>query len=309
MEAGVCKYFIWIFFMSLTVDDLQLLVDIVACGSFSQAAARRAWSQPQVSQRVAALETELGVQLFTRHRRGALPTSAAQAFLPAARQALDALAQGRAALLGTPALPRVHLACMPSLASVVFGPLMVALAHAPIEIRCRTDHSPNIMEQLLGGQAQLGFVLKCPPIAGIHMERIWRSPIVPVVSKRHPLARGGAKTLADIANADLAPQYWGDACDELMALLHARRNVHHPIHAIQPASAARELALAHGFLTFVPEVVVKRDLREGRLVKLALSDLPLWEWDVMMAWRSGKRADPAKQRVLDAVRAMAPDWA
>ena len=59
--------------------------------------------------------------------------------------------------------------------------------------------------------------------------------------------------------------------------------------AIQPASAAREMAMEHGFLTFMPEVAVKRDLREGRLIKLQVSDLPVWEWEVMMAWRSGKR--------------------
>ncbi len=29
----------------------------------------------------------------------------------------------------------------------------------------------------------------------------------------------------------------------------------------------------------------------------------------MVAWRSGKRVDDSKQRVLDTVRAMAADWA
>ena len=41
--------------MAISLDALALLIDIVDCGSFSQAAARRGWSQPQVSQRVALL--------------------------------------------------------------------------------------------------------------------------------------------------------------------------------------------------------------------------------------------------------------
>ena len=69
------------------------------------------------------------------------------------------------------------------------------------------------------------------------------------------------------------------------------------------------MALEHGFLTFMPEVAVKRDLRECRLVKLDLQDMPVSEWEVMVAWRSGKRVDASKQRVLDTVRAMAADWA
>jgi DNA-binding transcriptional LysR family regulator len=164
------------------------------------------------------------------------------------------------------------------------------------------------MEELLTGKSQLGFVIKCPPMAGIQMEKLWRSPIVAVVHKSHPLAKSKPRTLAEVANARLAPQSWGDACYLLIDLLRTLRTVPGPIHTVQPASAAREMALEHGFLTFMPEVAVKRDLREGRLVKLDLQDLPLWEWEVMVAWRSGKRVDANKQMVLDTVRAMAPDW-
>ena len=56
-----------------------------------------------------------------------------------------------------------------------------------------------------------------------------------------------------------------------------------PIHAVQPASVAREMALEHGFLTFMPEVAVKREPRGGKLVNLNLQHLSLWEWEVMVA--------------------------
>jgi DNA-binding transcriptional LysR family regulator len=288
--------------MSLSVDDLAVLVEIVESGSFSQAAARRRWSQPQVSQRVAALEGQLGVQLFARHRRGATPTPACQIFLPSAQQALAAIETGRQAVQGAPALPQVTLACVPSLTSLIFGPLLPKLADAPLEIRCSTDHSPVIMDKLLTGRAQLGFVLKCPAIAGIQLERLYVSPIVAVVRRGHPLARRRALNLADVANARLAPQFWGEPCDELIRLLRAHRRSDSAIHAIQPASAAIELALEHGFLTFMPEMAAARQLKLGNLVKLEIADLPHWEWEAMVAWRSGKRPDAAKQRVLQAVR-------
>ncbi|MEN9868194.1 MAG: hypothetical protein RL748_3784, partial [Pseudomonadota bacterium] len=169
------------------------------------------------------------------------------------------------------------------------------------KIRCATDHSPAIMEHLLTGTAQLGFVLKCPPIAGIQIECIWRSRIVPVVHHSHHLAQAGKLRIADIANELVAPQYWGDVCEDLIKQIRLTRTVHGPIHAIQPASAASEMALEHGYLTFMPEMAVRRDLREGRLVKLELLDLPLWQWEVMMAWRSGKRVDASQQQVLDTI--------
>ncbi|MBY0238462.1 MAG: LysR family transcriptional regulator [Burkholderiaceae bacterium] len=291
---------------AIEFDDLRLLLEIAECGSFSQAAARRRWSQPQVSQRIGALEQQVGAQLFRRHRRGAMPTEACVAFMPSARAALAALDAGRLAVKGAPALPNVTLACLPSLASTVFGALLPALAGAPLEIRCTTDHSPIIMDMLLTDRAQLGFVLNCPAVAGIRLERLCLSPIVAVVRRGHPLAQ--ATTLAAVANAQLAPQYWGSECDTLIALLRAHRTVTQPIHTIQPSSAALELALEHGFLTFMPEMAVARQLRTGQLQRLALTDLPRWEWELMVAWRSGKRPDVAKETVLQQVRALAKDW-
>lgn len=294
--------------MSVALDDLRLLLEVAATGSFSQAAARLGSSQPQVSQRIAALESELGVALFARHRRGAIPTAACEQYLPIARQALHLLDEGRLAVQGAPALPRVTLASLPSLSAVVMGSLLVMLAEAQMEIRCETDHSSVIMQWLLTGEVDVGFVLKCPAVAGIQMEHLCRSPIIAVAAQGHPLADGRSLTLAAIADQRIAPQYWGDECDQLMQQIRRLRQTVQPLHAIQPGSAARELALEHGFITIMPELVVRRDLLVGRLVRLPVADLPDACWQVMMAYRSGKRWHEAKERVLLAARALATEW-
>lgn len=294
--------------MAIDVDDLRLLIDIVECGSFSQAAARRRWSQPQVSQRVAAIEEEAGAPLFYRHRRGASPTAACEAFLPSARLALDALEQGLQAMRGAPRIRTITLASIPSLAPIIFGPALLGLADAAFEIRCTTDHSPQIMELLLTGRAQIGFVLKCPSVAGIQMETLCLSPIIAVAHPCHELASRSALTLADVANARLAPQFWGPDCEALIAQIRSQRTVASPIHTIQPSSAAIELATEHGFITFMPEMAVTKHLADERLVKLDIVDLPASQWEVMVAWRSGKRADAANQVVLDVVRTIAAEW-
>ncbi|MBI3283712.1 MAG: hypothetical protein HYZ65_02510 [Burkholderiales bacterium] len=80
------------------------------------------------------------------------------------------------------------------------------------------------------------------------------------------------------------------------------------MHLVEPASAARELVLEHGFLSFIPEIAIERDLSAGRLIKLQIAALSPCYWDAMMAWRSGKRRDANKQLLLATVRAMAADW-
>ncbi len=81
-----------------------------------------------------------------------------------------------------------------------------------------------------------------------------------------------------------------------------------PLHAVQPASAARDLALEHGFITLMPELAIKRDLEVGRLVRLDVRNLPQEHWDVMMAWRGGKRPNPARETVLATARTLAKRW-
>jgi LysR family pca operon transcriptional activator len=294
--------------MAVSFDDLRLLIEIVDSGSFSQAAALRGWSQPQVSQRVGALEEHVGVPLFRRHRRGATATPACDVFLVSARLALATLDHGLESLQGVAAFPKIMLASLPSLAPLLFGPILLRLVDAPMEIRCTTDHSAVIMEMLMTDRAQLGFVLKCPAIAGIQLERVGVSPIIAVAHADHRLARRKSLKLADIANERLAPQFCGPESDELIRRLRLHRKADSPIHAIQPSSAAIELTMEHGFITFMPRIAVRQHLNDGRLVQLDIEDLPHAEWDVMVAWRSGKRADVSKQAVLQVVRAIAAEW-
>ncbi|MGL5287297.1 MAG: LysR substrate-binding domain-containing protein, partial [Aeromonas sp.] len=96
--------------------------------------------------------------------------------------------------------------------------------------------------------------------------------------------------------------------DVFIQQLRRLRRATSPLHAIQPASAARELALEHGFITRMPALAVARDLELGRLVRLDVEGLPQDHWDVMMAWRGGKRPNPAKETVLTIARKMAERW-
>ncbi|MFH8974853.1 LysR family transcriptional regulator [Streptomyces sp. NPDC017890] len=69
---------------------VRTFVTVAEAGQFRVAAAELAVTQQAVSKRVAALEKDLGVPLFTRTARGARLTVDGQAFLPHARALLDA---------------------------------------------------------------------------------------------------------------------------------------------------------------------------------------------------------------------------
>ena len=69
---------------------MRTFVAIADAGQFQQAAADLSITQQAVSKRTAALEKDLGVRLFTRTARGAQLTIDGQAFLPHARDLLQA---------------------------------------------------------------------------------------------------------------------------------------------------------------------------------------------------------------------------
>ncbi|MFE9689503.1 LysR family transcriptional regulator [Micromonospora sp. NPDC005806] len=79
----------------MDLDAVRTVVAVADAGQFQEAAADLSVTQQAVSKRVAALEKELGVRLFTRTARGARLTIDGQAFLPHARNLL--LAEERAA--------------------------------------------------------------------------------------------------------------------------------------------------------------------------------------------------------------------
>ncbi|MEU9790724.1 LysR family transcriptional regulator [Streptomyces sparsogenes] len=74
----------------MDLDTVRTFVVAAEAGQFQEAAAELAVTQQAVSKRIAALERDLGVRLFTRTPRGAELTIDGQAFLPHARELLRA---------------------------------------------------------------------------------------------------------------------------------------------------------------------------------------------------------------------------
>jgi DNA-binding transcriptional LysR family regulator len=70
------------------LDAVRTFVAAADAGQFQEAAAALSITQQAVSKRIAALEKDLGVRLFTRTARGAQLTIDGQAFLPHARELL-----------------------------------------------------------------------------------------------------------------------------------------------------------------------------------------------------------------------------
>lgn len=82
----------------MDLDGVRTFVACADAGQFQEAAACLSITQQGVSKRIAALEKDLGVRLFTRSARGAQLTVDGQAFLPHARELLRVAQRADAAV-------------------------------------------------------------------------------------------------------------------------------------------------------------------------------------------------------------------
>jgi DNA-binding transcriptional LysR family regulator len=80
------------------LEAVRTFVAVADTGQFSEAAADLSITQQAASKRVAGLEKDLGVRLFARTARGARLTVDGQAFLPRARDLLQAAERAYAAV-------------------------------------------------------------------------------------------------------------------------------------------------------------------------------------------------------------------
>jgi DNA-binding transcriptional LysR family regulator len=76
--------------MTFKRGQLHYFVTVAEDGQLTRAARRLRVGQPALSQALAQLESELGIELLVRHPRGVTLTPAGEAFLPKARAAIAA---------------------------------------------------------------------------------------------------------------------------------------------------------------------------------------------------------------------------
>lgn len=90
-------------------DKLRIFHAVAEAGSLTHAGVTLDLSQPAVSRQIAALETELGARLFTRHARGLVLTEQGELLYKTAQEVMAKLAIAEAAIQDSREKPRGDL--------------------------------------------------------------------------------------------------------------------------------------------------------------------------------------------------------
>lgn len=149
----------------LDLQALHVLREVARCGSFGQAARALAYTPPAVSQRIAALEREYGVQLFDRLPRGVAPTPAGRLLLTHAEGLLQADEAARADLAAAAGFRRGRVR-LGTFATAAAGPLVEALRVARtdlgLEVEVLESEPSELLPRLLARELDLAVVFSYP---------------------------------------------------------------------------------------------------------------------------------------------------
>jgi DNA-binding transcriptional LysR family regulator len=171
---------------------LRYFVAVAEEGHIGRAAERLHIAQPPLSRQIQQLEAELGVELFTRTRRGVEMTEAARTFLPLARTAL--LDADRAVTLAQ----RVNGTTVPSL-RIGFGwsagfEVLHALGqalhehHPDLSLLTEEMWNAKLCNALVAGEIDVAIALNPDLLPSLAYETIRQEPLVALVPDNHPLA-------------------------------------------------------------------------------------------------------------------------
>ncbi|MGV9267613.1 LysR family transcriptional regulator [Kitasatospora sp. NPDC003701] len=221
--------------MDIDLRKLRYFAAVAEELHFGRAAERLHIAQPALSRQVRALESDLGVTLLRRDRRGTVLTPAGAQLLDDVGPLLAAAEAVVRRVTATAAATRVFtIGFMPG---ITVTPAVRALtARRPgLDVRLLRTGWEDQVEVLRDGRADVSIVRLPIDQKGLRVLPLFGEPRVVVLPADHPLADKPALTVADLAgehllqDPDAVPE-WRDVAQELRT---GERSRIPPIHSVE----------------------------------------------------------------------------
>jgi DNA-binding transcriptional LysR family regulator len=189
---------------------LRVLREVARLGSLSAAAASFSYTQPAVSQQMAALERAAGMPLLDRTTRGVRLTEAGEALLRHSEKILSeqALAEQELEALAGLRGGRLRMASFPTAGAALVPPAVSQFAarYPEVELSVVEAEPDEAVPMLRAGELEIALVAeRARPeglrdlYEGIHLLNLLDEPMCALLPKDHRLARRKRLRLGDLA--------------------------------------------------------------------------------------------------------------
>ena len=270
----------------MTIIQLEYLLAVANCGSFSLAAEHCFVTQPSLSMQVKALEEELGVVLLDRSKKPVIateagevviigggtsnpyfttviPTEAGEVVLERARETLRAynnIKESVAELKGETA-GRLRLGVIPTIAPYLLHKFIPSFVHdyPKVELEISEMITADIVEALRRDRIDAALVASGTCGEGILEQELFNDRFFAYVSPENPLYERSNIRIEDIDLRDLVILSAGNCMrDQIIELCQAKRNM--PSHFTFESGSLDTLMRivdCTSCLTIIPEMAIE----------------------------------------------------
>src|SRR3954453_5746272 len=197
----------------LDVKQLRVLKAVAEHGSFSAAADALSYSQPAISQQIAALEKRAGTTLVDRGSRGVRLTDAGRALVDHAQVVLARLAAAEAELEAIAGIRggRVRLAAFPTAGASVLPPAIARFSqrHPDVDLTFIEKEPEDSIQMLRAGELEVAIVFEFHDLTqpewdrlygGVEFHHLVHDPMYVALPSGHPLSHKARVRLADLSD-------------------------------------------------------------------------------------------------------------
>jgi len=284
----------------MELRQLRYFIRIAETGSFRGAASRLCVAQPALTRQVRALEDELGVILFERHRRGVTLTEAGEEFADRAAKILDELDALRLDMMSVDGGVSAALSFGTShvMSRMLFGRLTESLKSEFPELKLSlVEAGPkNLVESLEDGRLDYILVIDHERRPQFVYEKLATDHLHLIGNPDDPGFPAGTVQLKDLADLPLIalrlPSGPRVALEREAARQSVKLRIEHEVDSITVIKEFVRLGMGYGVLS---RPAVSDDVREGKFQSCRIRDVGL---DRMLVSRRSRSVGPADEKFL-----------
>ena len=246
----------------MTIVQLEYLLAVANCGSFSLASEKCFVTQPSLSMQIKNLEEELGVVLLDRSRKPVIATDAGEVVIRQAREAIKSFKMVRESVadLRGGGSGVLRLGVIPTIAPYLLHRFVPGFArdYPNVELQIRELMTADIIRALDRDMLDAAIMAGGTSPEGIREEELFNDRFFAYVSTDHPLCQRSNIRIEDIDVRHLLLLSEGNCLrDQVIELCQAQKNIarQYSFESGSLETLMRIVDNTPNLITIIPEMV------------------------------------------------------